>query len=173
LDQLSASLKNNTPKYTDKAIKSVRTKVVNIYEYLDSNLTMDQFSDYLFHQIIHPIDGAFVAPLDKGESMQISRLSKEKFETWDWIYGYSPKYQFKTCIDYLDIRVEIELYIEKGIIINSLINTDPVGSELGKALNQLVNVRHDYQSIFSHLADREFMHKFSQSDIAEFCYLLF
>jgi len=50
LNQLSAALKNNPQKYIDKSIKSVRSKVTNISNYLNDPKSTDEFSLLLFQK---------------------------------------------------------------------------------------------------------------------------
>ena len=147
LIKLSSALKNNGDRYTDKSIKSVRSKVTNISDHLKNSITTDQFSKELFQNIINTKDTR-IKTLDQDEINEISSNSKEKFETWNWIYGYSPKYIFKNIFHIRNISISVELSIEKGIIGIAKILTDPVDLTIELEFeNVLTGTQHDYDII--------------------------
>ena len=176
LDQLSVSLKNNSSNYTDKSIKSVKSKVANISEYMGSSKTMDEFTEDIFQCVVHNSisSNPLLNSLTDDEAHLIEGISKEKYETWDWIYGYSPKYVFKNNCQLSELTITLELSVERGIIINSFIKIDEVNDPIySHALKIIVNARHDIDSIVQILSSDHIINSATNFNISEFCYQLF
>lgn len=148
LSKLSAALNNNTSKYLDKSIKSVRSKVANISSYLDNSMSLDEFSQILFRSISEKTENPNFNPITESDADLIKQLSKEKFESWEWIYGYSPKYLFRNSFTISNIKIEVEMYVEKGVIrnVNFKINSDE-DTVYQNVSDLLLNVKHDYHEI--------------------------
>ena len=47
---------------------------------------------------------------------EITALHDLKFSTWEWNFGYSPKYQFCRSISFNSGRLDIHMNVEKGVI---------------------------------------------------------
>lgn len=174
LNQLSVALKNNPQKYIDKSIKSVRSKVTNISNYLDNLKSISEFSLTLFHNIIGKSSNSIIKPINDQEAESINQISKDKFETWEWVYGYSPKYHFRNSLQLSDIMITFELQVEKGIIKSSNTNIDPLENAVyHHAFEVLINVKHDYQKISELLNSDSLINKTPSFNIREFCNNLF
>ena len=174
LNQLSAALKNNPQKYIDKSIKSVRSKVTNISDYLSYPISMDEFSLLLFQKIFAISINAVLEPITDSENESINQILKQKFETWEWIFGYSPKYIFKNKFTLLNRIVEFQLLVEKGIIRNVNSNIDQIENLVyHHASEVLLNVKHDYQKITELLTNHSVIKNHSEFNVSEFCENLF
>jgi lipoate---protein ligase len=174
LERLSMVLQNNGQKYDDKSIKSVRSQVTNITNYLTTTATIDIFSQNLFQTIIDRYEKPVIESLNDNEEKIIKEISIEKYETWEWIYGYSPKYQFKNNFKQSDIQLNIEFHVEKGIIRRVIINSDQLNNhEFFVGLGLLNNARHDYQTIHEILTGLQNNITNSNFNISELCYHLF
>lgn len=174
LIQLSAALKNQPQKYIDKSIKSVRSKVANISSYLKSPKMIDEFRKILFQIIIGNYTNPIIKPITNQENDLINQISKSKFETWEWIYGYSPKYVFQNSFTISNLMVKIELHVEKGIIKRLKTNIDsPQNTEFQYVLDTLLNVKHYNQSILDLLENDPKINSIPDFNIPEFCLSLF
>ena len=148
LNQLSVALKNNNGRYTDKSIKSVRSEVTNISDYLLQPKTIEQFTLELFKNIIKNTNNSWVKSLNISEEKAIQKISIDKFETWDWIYGYSPKYNFRNNFNYLDSFINVEFSVERGFILNIEIESIPQNTTLVNQLQEILHgMCHDYDLI--------------------------
>ena len=148
LNKLSSALRSHPEKYTDKSIKSVRSEVTNIHSYLDPNYTIERLKDHIFQYILIKNDQTVVIPLSAAEVEEIKKISKEKFESWNWIYGYSPKYVFRNSFIINNYSLDLELIVEKGIIIKSKLNIFPENINLiSKLTETLRDTQHDYDLI--------------------------
>ena len=174
LNKLSAALKNQPQKYIDKSIKSVRSKVTNISNYLESPKTIDEFRQILFQIITGKYTNPTINLLTNQEAELINQISKSKFETWEWIYGYSPKYIFQSRLAISNQFVKLEMQVEKGIIKSVKTNVDsPDNADYQHVYETLLNLRHEYKSIFESLENHQNINSNPNFKILEFCYSLF
>jgi lipoate-protein ligase A len=174
LKLLSDALSNSPQKYLDKSIKSVRSKVTNIADYLSHPSSITTFTQNIFNNILSKSVNSYIEPLSDSEVAAIRQIATEKYETWDWIYGYSPKYLFHNGFHLPDLTLEFEFHVEKGIIrrINTNIDsrTHPI---YHRVFETLVNVRHDFQTINEMLENNSFINLDPTFNISEFCLHLF
>ena len=87
--------------------------------------------------------------MSDDDILQIEKLVKEKYGTWDWNYGYSPKYDFTKKIKYSGGIIESFLQIKNGIIISARIYGDFFGvSDVGEIEHALVGVKHNPEQLY-------------------------
>ncbi len=175
LKQLSLALTTTPQKYMDKSIKSVRSKVTNISDYLENPLTMAQFKDKLFNHIFKNSPNPYCEPIDEFEQQSIIQTSKEKFETWDWIFGYSPKYEFRNHFTASSGEIyTFELNVEKGTIKGFQLNQNYDKENIYLyALELLINSKHQFNSIIEILKDNKTITSDPNFNMTEFCWCLF
>lgn len=107
---LSASLKGNRDRFTTKAVESVRSPVLNLFELkkevheTDIIETMRWFFEKKFGQS-HDYE------LSKVQKDEINTLAQEKFRTSDWVFGYAPSYKYngEFMLDTLPAVVALEV----------------------------------------------------------------
>ena len=114
LVDLSAALKVNPLKFSDKAVKSVRARVTNVTEHLAQELPLQRFVELVRAKVhsLYPEIGEHVFSTE--ELKQIQKLCDEKYKTWEWNYGHSPKYNLSNSIRAAAGTIEAYLDIQKG-----------------------------------------------------------
>ena len=116
MGDLTAALKVNPLKFSDKAVKSIRSRVTNVSEHLPHPLSLQDFTAKLrtkVHSIYPEVqDYAF----DESEVQSIQKLADEKYSTWDWNFGSSPKYNLSRAIRTAAGTIEAYLDIQNGRI---------------------------------------------------------
>ena len=90
LDVLTNVLNPSSTKLQSKGIASVRSRVANLKEYLPELPTIQAFQKQL-EEILSNQYADAEYPLSEEDLDHIQRLSDEKFATWEWNYGRSPK----------------------------------------------------------------------------------
>lgn len=115
---LSAALKVNPLKFQDKAVKSFRSRVTNISSHLKSELTVMEFYDLVIDFISKRYEDVKFYSYTQEDLDAINNLVETKYNTWDWNFGYSPKYTFQKMIKSEGGFVEIYIDVDKGIIEN-------------------------------------------------------
>ncbi|WP_372775766.1 lipoate--protein ligase [Mangrovibacterium sp.] len=119
LARLKNALKVDLSRFEDKAVQSNRSVVTNIADYLKRQMTVDEFSLFMFETIAQSFPNFQYAQLSDADNAVIQLLRDEKYCQWDWIYGYSPKYTYRNRVRFSDGELQVMLQIEKGKIKHS------------------------------------------------------
>lgn len=169
MEVLGEALKANPLKFIDKATKSNRARVTNLLGYLPEGTTTDDLKDLLTREIlkIHPDATRYI--LTDEDLLGIKKLQQEKYETWDWNFGFSPNYNFKKAIKIPAGFIEIHLDVVHGIIDKVKIFGDFFASQPIELLEQeLVGQKHDLNALrlkLSHLDLTQFFGKVTLEEI--------
>lgn len=147
ITKLREAIKVTGDKYCDKAVQSNRSKVVNITSLLKDKYSIDVFTEQLASYLIEK-KGAIENPLTSGEIEEINKLAREKFDTLEWIYDYSPKYTFKNDFIFKDEPYIIELNVKSGFIESCRITGKDGEETLEELSGILTNTRHAYPDIY-------------------------
>jgi len=124
LEDLKECLASNMENYHDKAIRSVRSKVNNLREYLPANFTMQLFRDHLAQHVFETFPGARLYTYSEIDKKSIYQLVGEKYSTWEWNFGYSPRFTFKNSGKINGNTIDIEIDIDKGTIQKAMLKLD-------------------------------------------------
>ena len=147
LENLGNSIKVIPGKYTSKAVQSNRSKVANIAPFLKKDLNIEEFIDFLIGVQLKK-EGAESYTISADEEKAINKLVDEKFTTWEWRWGYSPKYTFTNKVEIDGRTLEIFLKIKKGRIVNANLHgnyfVEPYATELSALL---LGKSHFYEDI--------------------------
>jgi lipoate-protein ligase A len=151
LKNLGQAIKVSPGKYESKAVQSNRSPVANISQFLKIPMTTGEFMQFLLEvQLENPENSIY--NLNENDIQTIEKLTAEKFKTWEWNFGYSPKYSFKNEIEIEEKILKIEMLIEKGIIVEAQILGDFFTSEIAKQLSKnLQNKKHDFEDVLKGL----------------------
>jgi lipoate---protein ligase len=150
LKNLGLSLKAaGKQKYFSKGVKSVRSEVVNIADHLHNNWTINDFRTFITDEQLQKRDSV-IYEFTQNDNLAVNTLADEKFRTWNWNFGYSPAYDFIN-VSYLEgSELNINLHVEKGLIIRSELKGDFFpGRELAYLNNNLIGKRHNFEDIRS------------------------
>lgn len=158
LKSLTQALKNDPLKFKDKAVKSVRSKVTNIYEHLIEPKEVDTFVNELSQFIVDNYS-CRKYDLSDDDYKIVDKLVTEKFNTWEWNFGYSPKYELKKRIkSESNRRFEITLKVNKGVITETGIKSNATDKDriklletlLKDSLHQVQSIKTNTHSVFNH-----------------------
>lgn len=117
IPDLSEALKADPAKFSDKAVKSVRSRVTNIQEHLKEKMGVMDFADRIECFIVEQKPDARFYELSIEDLEQIQKLRNEKYSSWEWNYGYSPRYNFrKVTRTNGSGTIEINLDVHDGVI---------------------------------------------------------
>ncbi len=154
LPNLSNALKLNPLKYSDKAVKSISSRVTNITEHLKHEITLEEFEKRIVDHVRTMYADAKVYELTDEDNIAIQKLVDEKYGTWDWNFGSSPKYNFQKGIRTKGGHVEINLEVRKGQIENVKIFGDFFNTrEVSELENMLKGAPHEREQISKILSD--------------------
>lgn len=117
MEDLSAALKANPLKFQDKAVKSIRKRVTNISEHLPKPMTVSEFTDIIMEHVSKNTTNAVPYTFTPEDIRAIEKLRDEKYSTWEWNFGSSPKFDYSKMTRTSGGNVEVNLFVEKGNIV--------------------------------------------------------
>ena len=166
---LSGALKVNPLKFTDKAVKSIRSGVTNISEHLTGKMDILEFRDMIMEYIRETNGNTRFYEYSPDDIRGIEKLRDEKYSTWEWNFGYSPKYKFEKLIRTKGGNLEFHIDVEKGIIRNIKIYGDFFHRyDTGIIEKALTGRRHDPDEIRKYLSGIEMDDFFTHVGVGEF-----
>ena len=124
MNDLSQALKVKLDSYKDKAVKSIRSAVTNISPHMNVKMDIKSFQKSLMNYIKQANTGAKEYQFTENELLEIQELVSNKYNTWDWIYGYSPSYIFSKTTELRLKKLSVSMKVEKGIIVEAKIEGD-------------------------------------------------
>ncbi|MDP4207350.1 MAG: lipoate--protein ligase [Bacteroidota bacterium] len=124
LGDLREALKVNPEQYLHRGVQSVRSKVTNISEHLPAPIAIDTFQDKIINYIVSQNTDCRDYFFSEADNQLIQQLVNEKYSTWDWNFGYSPRFVFSNKGIVENKPIEVELEIEKGKILRAALKID-------------------------------------------------
>ncbi len=147
LKNLGQAIKVVPGKYESKAVQSNRSPVANISQFLKTKMSTVEFMEFLLNVQLEKPDNTFYE-LTENDIQNIEKLVSEKFLTWEWNFGYTPKYSFTNEVEIEGKILKVKLEVEKGKIVKCTILGEYFSNELAsKIALQLQNKRHFIQDI--------------------------
>lgn len=147
LDNLGKAIKVVPGKYQSKAVQSNRSPVGNIASFLQQAMSFEQFMQFMLDVQLQK-EGACFYELQPDEIETISKLAREKFESWDWRFAYSPKYTFRNLARINDKTLDVFLQVKKGHIEEATLGGDFFSPAEAIALaEKLPGERHDFDAL--------------------------
>ncbi|MBE6185188.1 lipoate--protein ligase [Bacillus ginsengihumi] len=173
LDKVAKALKVKKDKIQSKGIKSVRSRVANITEFLKEPLTMEEFRQLLLENIFANKDIPEYKLTEKDWE-NIHQLSKERYQSWEWNYGKSPKFNLQHSHRFPVGSIDIRLEVNKGIIENCKIFGDFFGiGDINDIERKLIGCRYERASIVKALETIDIKHYFGNVNKEEFIDLVY
>ncbi len=148
MTDLSAALNVDPAKFQDKAVKSVRSRVTNISEHLTKPISIIEFTQMIMAHIIENNDSIEVYELTKSDSARITDLRDSRYATWEWNFGYSPRYTLQKKVKTSGGMIEFDLDVDKGKIRDLQIFGDYFNTlDVSDVVEALKGVNHEEASI--------------------------
>ncbi|RHW43144.1 lipoate--protein ligase [Neobacillus notoginsengisoli] len=174
IDAVVAALKVRKDKIESKGIKSIRSRVANIAEFLDRKVTMEEFRTLLLRYIFDGVEDIPEYKLTDEDWEKIHQLSKERYQNWDWNYGRSPKFNLQRSHRFPVGSIDLRLEVEKGYIDHCKIYGDFFGvGEVSEIEEKLQGIRYDRSDIAQALEDVDIKHYFGNITKEEFVELVY
>lgn len=149
LDVVQEALKVKIDKIKSKGIKSVRSRVTNIYPYLKEKISVKDFKylllSFLFEQE-NEEKKEYI--LTKKDLEGINELMKNRYLTWEWNYGESPNFDIQKSKRYEGGNLDIRLKVQGGIISDCKIFGDFFGrKEISELESLLKDIKYEEERI--------------------------
>lgn len=175
LDSVGKALRPKKEKIESKGVKSVRSRVGNIKDYINQDMTVEEFKQYILKSVFKE-QGLEVQEyvLTEEDWKQIEEISKNKYQTWDWNYGKSPKSNISNSHRFPVGTIDVRLNVNRGIIEDVKIFGDFFGwGDVADIENKLKGVRYEKASIVEALKDVDIQHYFGNIEKEDFINLVY
>ena len=166
---IADSLNVSKDKIESKGVKSVKSRVTNVKDYMKEDIHIDEFKNMLLKFMFDEGDIEEYKLTDEDMKI-INKIKEEKYATWEWTFGSSPKYNILK-----ERRIEgcgkIELYMEvnDGIIDSLQIYGDYFGNGDSRDISKLlIGCKVEENEIKKALRDVDISHYFSNMTKDEF-----
>lgn len=174
MEDLAAALNPKPIKFEDKSVKSVSSRVTNISKYLKYPLDVLEFKEYIINYVMGLDENAVLYNLSEEDLKSINKLVDEKYSTWEWNFGSSPKYNFRNEKKFSGGIVEVNLYVEKGYIKGIKFFGDFFSSsDIGEIENSLIGIKHTKEDVYNTLKIFNINNYFTNITIDNILELLF
>jgi lipoate---protein ligase len=176
IDNVVKALKVKKEKIESKGIKSIRSRVANISEFLDEKITMEEFKERILKHVFKVDDVKDVPRYELTEEdwKNIHKISEERYQNWEWNYGKSPAFNVQASHKFPTGLLDVRFDVKKGIIENCKIFGDFFGlGEIKDLEEKLIGVRHEKQAIEKALDDIDVAHYLGRITKEDFINLLY
>ncbi|HEY8889040.1 MAG TPA: lipoate--protein ligase [Clostridium sp.] len=154
ISDLANALKVNPIKIESKGIKSIKSRVTNICEYLKISMTTQEFKEYLFNEVYNATANAEIYQITENDWKEINYISEKKYSTWEWNYGQNPQFTMEREKKFVAGIVQASMNFTKNKIQNIKIHGDFFSEkDISIVENALIGVSYDYKSIQEALKD--------------------
>ncbi|MDW0112573.1 lipoate--protein ligase [Sporosarcina saromensis] len=148
IERVVSALKVRKDKIESKGIKSIRSRVANISEFINEQMTIEQFRKKILTSIFNGEENVKELELTEEDWTKIHALSAERYANWDWNYGKSPKSNVQHSHRFPVGGIDVRLQVEKGTIQSVQIYGDFFGvGEVTAIEERLQNVQYNREAI--------------------------
>ena len=170
VDVLTHVLNPSTTKLQSKGIASVRSRVTNLCNYLPELSDIQAFKNRLEEILSNNyLDAEY--KLSEADLAHIQRLTDEKFATWEWNYGRSPKATLVHSARLACGTVEIHLTLAENRIASCRFGGDFLGnlpaSDVEKALTGIPYEINEIRKCLSKLEISRYFDRVSADNLLE------
>ena len=170
VDVLTHVLNPSTTKLQSKGIASVRSRVTNLCNYLPELSDIQAFKNRLEEILSNNYSDAEYK-LSETDLAHIQQLTDEKFATWEWNYGRSPKATLVHSARLACGTVEIHLTLAENRITSCRFGGDFLGnlpaSDVEKALTGIPYEINEIRKCLSKLEISRYFDRVSADNLLE------
>ncbi|MDQ0268836.1 lipoate--protein ligase [Cytobacillus purgationiresistens] len=174
IENVVSALRVKKDKIESKGIKSIRSRVANISEFLNEKITIERFRELLLKNIFDGIEDIPEYKLQEEDWKEIDKISKNRYQNWDWNYGKSPKFDLQHSHRFSVGSIDIRLDVNKGEIKECKIYGDFFGvGDVSEIEDKLIGIRYEKSEIDKALEDINIKHYFGNVTKEEFVNLVY
>lgn len=176
IEHVVEALNVSEEKIKSKGIKSIRSRVANIAEYLEEEMTMDQFKEHILLSIfdVERVEDVPTYELTEEDWEKVHEISRNRYQNWEWNYGKSPAYNVQASHKFPSGLLDVRLDVKKGIIENCKIYGDFFGiGEIKDLEERLIGVRHQREAVANALTDFDIEHYLGKITKEQFIDLIY
>jgi lipoate-protein ligase A len=140
LDEVTAALRPKPGKVESKGVKSIRSRVANISEFLAEPLPVGELRERILEAIFGTRDRSRIPALEVTDDdwEAVRALVAGKYGTWDWNFGENPDCNVQRARRFPAGEIDVRLDVRQGRIARARIFGDFMGREDVGALEALL-----------------------------------
>jgi len=129
VDELVAALRPKPGKVESKGIKSIRSRVANINEFLSTPITAVELRERILAKIYGTRDRAHIpsVTMSAADWQGVADLRASRYANWDWNYGRNPSANVQRVQRFAGGEVDVRLDIQHNRIVTAHIFGDFMG----------------------------------------------
>ncbi|MFN0059337.1 MAG: lipoate--protein ligase [Planctomycetota bacterium] len=153
LDNVSEALRVRAGKIESKGLKSVRSRVANISEFLSRPMELEEFRERLLAGLFAAVGGVTAHELSAADWSAVEELAASKYRQWSWNYGASPACNVQRSQRYAIGEIDARLDVREGLIQSVRFFGDFLGErDVAELEARLGGVRYEAAAIDAALA---------------------
>ncbi len=118
----------------------------NISNFLKEDISIETFKEKIFLHITHSNSRITEYALSQEDLEGIENLVQEKYNTWQWNFGYSPAYVFETTLHLYKQILPVGIVVKNGFIQNiEVLKKTPAKIDFLK--ETIVGEQHEFESM--------------------------
>lgn len=166
---VAGALRVDPEKFRSKSVKSVRSRIGNIRNFLKTDMDLPAFWEYLKTALAG--EGFVSGTLSAEELGAIEALKRDKYDTWDWNFGRSPQYDMANKRYWSGGSLEIRADVKDGLLTavtfyGDFLSRCPL-DELTAALQGCSFRREDVDSVLARYPLREYFGEITRGEVLE------
>jgi lipoate-protein ligase A len=150
LDAVTAALRPKPGKVESKGVKSIRSRVANINEFLTTPITAVALRERIIAKIYGTNDRSQIpsVTLSAEDGVGVAALRASRYANWDWNYGRNPAANVQRTQRFAAGEVDVRLDIQNNHIAAAAIYGDFMGQrDVAELAQLLVGVEHSGAAI--------------------------
>lgn len=155
LTRLQEALQVRGDKISSKGIKSVRSRVTNIADYMQEVVPIQSFRDVLLKYIFeYQNQDHEEYILTEEDKKRIYEIMQSRYMTWEWNFGESPDYHIQKTKRFTGGLLDIRFNVHQGNISEIKIFGDFLSHcDVTELANQLIGIKYEESAILNKLRD--------------------
>jgi lipoate---protein ligase len=174
LENVSEALNVKMDKITSKGIKSVRSRVANISEFMQETMTTQAFRQRLLEGVFAGVDPIPQYHLNRADWAGVHKMVDERYAQWAWNFGRSPKFNVQRTQRFPFGEIDARIDVQHGAIEEIKFFGDFLGKgEMTDIETVLTGVRYDADALLAALAGVDVTDYFGGIQPEEFVQFLY
>ena len=150
LDEVTAALNPRPGKVESKGVKSIRSRVANISEFIEHPISVTELRERILERIFGTRDRAQIPAIELASAdwAAVRDLVETKYGAWSWNYGENPPSNVQRAQRFPAGEIDARIDVQDGRIAAIRLFGDYMGREdVGVLEALLAGVRYDRNSV--------------------------
>lgn len=173
LSKVSEALNVKTEKIESKGIKSVRSRVANISEYISEPMDILEFRERVKNGILEEANNG-IYKLGQADWDAINQISKDRYQQWEWNFGRSPKFNIQKTQRFSFGQIDARIEVHNGQIKQVKLFGDFLGlRDVSDVESKLIGVRYDkahLQEALENIELKDYLGGLTAEELATFLF---